>query len=294
MINNTERPPHPPFPGLFVDMPWLEDHLHDPDLRIIQIGGERYYPQMHIPGAALLSFRDLITIQNGVPGVRAAPEFLAELFGRVGVTLQTPVLFYDVGNGMDAARAVWTLTSLGHSAVAQLDGGFGLWFRDKRPMDHLSPSLPTLRFLPKPNPEWGVTGDEVLAISRSANGPILLDTRTPQEYEGLTAREPRGHIAGAHLFNWTDALREMQDPRIKPPEQLLSLLAPLGIVHPEQEIIVYCETGHRASHTWLLLRHLGFKKVRLYDGSMAEWRHLGYPVVAGSAPLATRQENNHV
>lgn len=294
MINTTQTLPNNPFPSLFVDMQWLEDHLHDPNLRIIQIGGERYYPQMHIPGAALLSFRDLITIQNGVPGMRAAPEFLAELFGRIGVTLQTPVLVYDVGNGMDAARAVWTLTSLGHSAVAQLNGGFGIWFQEKRPLDHTFPPLPTLRFLPKPNPAWSVTADEVLAISRSAQGVVLLDTRTPQEYQGLTVREPRGHIAGAQPFNWVDALLDMQDPRIKSPDLLLSLFAQLGIVNPEQEIIVYCETGHRASHTWLLLRHLGFKKVRLYDGSIAEWRHLGYPVVAGFTPLATNQENNHV
>ncbi|MBF0399511.1 MAG: sulfurtransferase [Magnetococcales bacterium] len=286
MTSNAQASVDNPFPALFVESQWLEEHLQDSSFRIIQIGGERYYPQMHIPGAALLSFRDLVTLRNTVPGMRADPELLAELLGRMGITLQTPVLFYDVGSGMDAARGVWTLASLGHSALAQLDGGLGVWYREKRVMDSLATPFPACSFLPQPTLEWEATADEVLAVASTEGATLLLDTRTPEEYQGLTAREPRGHIAGARLFNWLDALLGTHDPRLKPPAELLSLFARLGIEDRQQEIILYCETAHRAAHTWLLLRHLGFHKVRLYDGSIAEWRYLGHPVVAGNAPYA--------
>lgn len=34
---------------------------------------------------------------------------------------------------------------------------------------------------------------------------------------------------------------------------------------------VYCRTGHRASHSYFVLRLLGYPRVRLYDGSWSEW-----------------------
>ena len=272
------------FPGLFVDIPWLEAHLDDPKLRIVQIGGEEYFPRFHIPGASLLSLRDLLTIRQCVPGVRADSALLAQLFAQVGVSLETPVLFYDLGSGMDAARAVWTLASLGHPSVALLQGGFAIWYRENRPMQADFSPRQAVSFIPQPNPAWEVTAAEVLVAAQDQQGPILLDTRTPQEYLGQGNREPRGHIAGALLFNWLDALCNPQDPRLLPEESLQDRFAQLGLVDKQREVIVYCETGHRASHTWLLLRHLGFTRVRLYDGSIAEWRLLRYPVVAGNQP----------
>jgi thiosulfate/3-mercaptopyruvate sulfurtransferase len=44
----------------------------------------------------------------------------------------------------------------------------------------------------------------------------------------------------------------------------------LGIT-PDKEIVTYCRSGARAAHTHLLLRNLGFPRVRNYDGSWLEW-----------------------
>jgi len=54
------------------------------------------------------------------------------------------------------------------------------------------------------------------------------------------------------------------------PEALRSELAGLG-VHPSDEVVVYCRSGMRAAHTYVVLRHAGFPRVRLYDGSWQEW-----------------------
>lgn len=272
--------PHP-FPGFFVDTAWLENHIHTPGIRIIQVGGEKYYPQFHIPGASLLSYKALVTTRDGVPGVRADTNFLAELFGNLGITRETPVLTYDLSNGMDAARMIWTLASLGHTSGAILDGGLGIWFKEKRPMDHAYPQVEAVHFSPQPHPTWEATEQQVLLASQGDQETLLLDTRTPKEYQGLSLRGPRGHIAGAIHFNWTDTLRHANDPRLHDPQTLLSMLAQKGVLHPQQKIITYCETGHRASQTWLLLRQLGFSHTRLYDGSIAEWRVRQHPVIAG-------------
>jgi len=42
-------------------------------------------------------------------------------------------------------------------------------------------------------------------------------------------------------------------------------------VEPSQEVVAYCQAGTRASMIYLALRLLGYPRVRLYDGSWAEW-----------------------
>jgi thiosulfate/3-mercaptopyruvate sulfurtransferase len=42
-------------------------------------------------------------------------------------------------------------------------------------------------------------------------------------------------------------------------------------VTPDKDIITYCQSGVRASHTFFLLHQLGFKQIRMYDGSWLEW-----------------------
>ena len=284
-INEQQAMADKPFPEFFVDTAWLESHINIPGLRIIQVGGEKYYPQFHIPGACLLSYNALVTIRDAVPGVRADTASLSAIFAGLGISIDTPVLAYDLSNGMDAARAIWTLASLGHQSGAVLDGGLGVWFKEKRPVDHAYPQVKGRPFLPQANPQWEVSEQQVIAASQAEQQTtLLLDTRTAQEYLGLSMRKPRGHIAGAVHFNWVDSLLNNNDPRLKDKQTLLALFAQVGIGDPQQEIIVYCETGHRASQTWLLLRQLGFANVRLYDGSIAEWRVREHTVVAGKNP----------
>jgi thiosulfate/3-mercaptopyruvate sulfurtransferase len=57
---------------------------------------------------------------------------------------------------------------------------------------------------------------------------------------------------------------------MRPAEELAAQLASLGIT-PDKEIVTYCRSGARAAHTHLLLRNLGYPRVRNYDGSWLEW-----------------------
>jgi thiosulfate/3-mercaptopyruvate sulfurtransferase len=50
-------------------------------------------------------------------------------------------------------------------------------------------------------------------------------------------------------------------------------------VTPDRRILLYCNTARRISHTYLVLRHLGFDDVAFYEGSLTEWETRGGPVV---------------
>ena len=61
--------------------------------------------------------------------------------------------------------------------------------------------------------------------------------------------------------------------RLKDDNSLFRLLEERGI-HRDNEVIVYCQTHHRSSHTWFVLKHLGFEKVLGYPGAWSEWGNL--------------------
>lgn len=272
------------FSSLFVDPQWLAENLNHSGFRLVQVGGDTYYPTQHIPGAVYLDYKTIVTNRDLVPGVRADTRHLAALFGKIGISRETPVLAYDLSGGMDAARFIWTLATLGHEQGAVLDGGFASWYREGRAMESTVPTIKAVVFEPRPNADTEMNGDQVMAISQDNGSTHILDTRSPNEYRGLSLRGPRGHIAGATHLDWVDTLADRNDPKLKKRETLLAMFSDAGVSDPDQEVVVYCETGHRASQTWLLMRHLGFKKVRLFDGSIAEWRVRNLPVVAGLQP----------
>ncbi|MBF0455451.1 MAG: sulfurtransferase [Magnetococcales bacterium] len=272
-------------PGLFVSQEWLANHLDATDLRIIQVGGEKYFSRFHIPGAQLVSYNQIVEMRDGVAGLRRGESALKALFGSLGIAPHTRVVAYDLSGGMDAARLIWTLSTVGHPAeMAVLDGGLGRWYETQQPMEETITTVDAVDFVPQPDGRWSVEAREVEKIAEEGGPALLLDVRSDGEYVGTTRQQPKGHLRGAVHLDWTQTLMNPRDVRLKDSPALLKLFEQVGLSDPNREIIVYCETGHRASQSWLLLRHLGFTQVRLFDGSIAEWRVLGLPVVAGARP----------
>ena len=58
--------------------------------------------------------------------------------------------------------------------------------------------------------------------------------------------------------------------RLQPDPVLRQLLDARGVT-PDKEVIVYCQTHHRSAHTYWVLRHLGYGRVRGYPGAWSEW-----------------------
>ncbi|MBV9050458.1 MAG: hypothetical protein JOY58_19480 [Solirubrobacterales bacterium] len=97
----------------------------------------------------------------------------------------------------------------------------------------------------------------------------LVDVRAPAEFSGEQLRAARGgHIPGAVLWPWDENLKP--DGTLRDPSEIRARAEAAGLF-PAQELVTYCQGGVRAAHAALALRTAGYQRVRIYDGSWAEW-----------------------
>jgi thiosulfate/3-mercaptopyruvate sulfurtransferase len=254
---------------LLVDAAWLKARLGQPGLRVVDmVTDPKDYRAGHIPGAVYLSVDDArVAVAEGGYRLPTVEEG-ARLLGSLGLTPDTHVVAYDDSGGLHAARLFFTLEALGHRRASLLDGGVQAWRRAGLPLGADVASVAPTTYRPRPRPE--VVADEKWILER-LNDPkvVLLDVRSLAEYQGKDVRAKRGgHIPGAVQLEWSDNLRA--DRTFKSVDELRAMYAARGVT-PDKTVVTYCQTHHRAAHTYFVLRLLGFPSLAGYDRSWAQW-----------------------
>lgn len=248
-------PQHPPY---LVTPEWLAEHLNQ--VCVLDARLHENYAETHIPSSLHVDLKALRCTKDGVDGMLIEPEAFAAVVSSLGIGSDTFVVIYDDYFGQIAARVGWSLLRYGHTAFALLDGGWDAWEAAGLPTtSEVQPPIHA-EFVPKLTDSPIADLDWVRA-HLNAPGVVLLDTRSPAEYG-------KGHIPNAVAWNWENATSF--DTMFRPLNELREELAGIGVT-PDKEIVTYCQSGMRASHTYFLLKQLGFERVRMYDGSWAEW-----------------------
>ncbi len=287
------------YPKPIVSTVWLENHLNDASIRIIDIRGRvapasdppphyfshrAAYVKSHIPGAVFIDWVTDITIDGPSQMQIAPPEKFAALMGKLGISSRTFVVAYDDADGMFAARLWWALQYYGHDKVAVLDGGWQKWLAENRPVTAESPRIPVKTFTPRINAALRWTADDVQQSLET--GVHLIDVRTPAEYNGQASRARRmGHIPGA--INLPRSLFVSNDGALKPSGVLQDVFSAHDIPlngstastgsdnsesrDGETPVVLYCNGGVSASYGLLALRQAGYEGGAVYDGSWKDW-----------------------
>jgi len=104
--------------------------------------------------------------------------------------------------------------------------------------------------------EGGVRTDldvtEVSQLMQEGKEIVLIDVRTPQEYE-------QGHLEGSELMNIYDADFES---RIKELDK-------------DKEYVVYCRSGGRSGKAASMMEKLGFTNIHNMKGGILAWNRAG-------------------
>src|ERR671910_1898674 len=265
---------------VLVTTDWLAEHLKDESVVVAEVDeNPDLYDEGHIPGAVKLHWRE--DLQDPVERDLVDREAFERLMGERGIGNDSVVVVYGDRNNWFAAFAYWYLKIYGHGDVRILDGGRQKWIDEGRELATDVPQVQTTTYSAQDRDESIRAYRDAVRETIDADGEVLVDVRSPQEFSGDLIAPPgyeqegaqrAGHIPSAASIPWATAVRD--DGTFKPAEELRELYGAKG-VGPDAPVTAYCRIGERSAHTWFVLRELlGYEDVRNYDGSWTEWGNL--------------------
>jgi thiosulfate/3-mercaptopyruvate sulfurtransferase len=248
---------------------WLSKNLGDAKLVILDIRSNEQYKKGHIPGAINVSMSAWAVSRNGLSLELPAESELLEIIGKSGIDSSSHVVIVNRidtdFSRADATRVAWTCIVAGVPNASVLDGGHNRWVREIKTLSTQVSEPAPRKYAGRVHEQMLVNQKVVLArIGKS----IIVDTRTPEDYFGITARP--GHIKSAvnlptpWVFSENGTFRK---------EEELKAMADGVIGHNKsKEVIFYCGVGGYATTWWFLLTQVfGYQKAKVFDGSMEEW-----------------------
>jgi thiosulfate/3-mercaptopyruvate sulfurtransferase len=278
---------------VLVDMDWVQDHLDDERIRIVEVDEHpALYAEAHIPGAIGLDWRN--DLQDPVRRDFLGREDFAALFGGRGIGDEHTIVLYGDRSNWFAAYTYWYLKYYGHQAVRLVNGPREKWIADGRPTSREVPAYAPATFTAQPGDHTiRATRDDVIAVANGGVGK-LVDVRSPQEFTGEVVTvdgygqegaQRAGHIPGAASVPWEMAVEP--DGTFRSYERLEEMYGGKGVLNRDP-IITYCRIGERSAHSWFVLHELlGREDVRNYDGSWTEYGSLvGVPIEVGDPAFA--------
>lgn len=232
-------------------------------------GGYLRYKSEHIPTAL---YCDPEAALSGLPSSSSGrnplpdPDQVQAAARRWGLRTNHPVVVYDQGHNLFAARAWWILRWAGVQDVRIMAGGLKKWdehgYQIVGGPGNFAYGSNTLI---EPGQMPVSTIEDV-----KAHDGLLIDVRQPNRYAGR--REildlKAGHIPGAINVPVADLLNEDSTPRSK--EEVIARFEQAGITDTSNAII-YSGSGNHSALALAIMEDAGLTGVSHYVGGWSQW-----------------------
>lgn len=272
-------------PQPLVGVDWLAEHITDQGLVVLdgsvdliptppyRMNTYAAYLRRHIPGAVYADILGELSDPAGPLAVtRPSPERAASKFGDLGIGRSTRVVVYDSEYGQYAARLWWLLKSIGHDAVAVLDGGLKKWTEEGCAIETGQVTPLVASFTPSPRPEMWADKNQVLTSVHGDTEATLVNAVPPLPADVSALPEEAVTVMSTTIPNSVDVpypwMAQRDSSMFLTASEREQYLAPVSKTKPA---IVYCNSGLNAPLVGLSLLLAGVTDVKVYDGSLAEW-----------------------
>jgi len=257
-----------------VSTDWLQQNLKNAKIVIVDVRKVEDYKAGHIPGAVNVFYGSWAIKKGDLLNELPPIDDLADIIGNAGIGKDSLVVVVGktekIPDQFDMTRVAWTLKYVGVQNVAILNGGQDQWVKEKKT---LSQDMVKAKAKPfKAAISQNLYVDKAFVLDKIGKTTVI-DTRAPAFYEGKEklAFVPKvGRIKGAvnlpvgQLFT-TEGL-------YKDKATLAALAEKAAGNDLNKELILYCDTGKTAtSWAFIMTEMLGYKDVKVYDGSSMEW-----------------------
>jgi thiosulfate/3-mercaptopyruvate sulfurtransferase len=264
----------------FVTTAWLAEHLHDPDVVVVDASwymphagrdGRSEYLKSHIPGAVFFGIDEIADRQTDLPHMLPLPEQFGAQVGALGIADTDTIVVYDELGLFAAPRVWWSLRTMGAADVRILEGGGPKWRAEGRPLQDGDSRRKPQTF--KAAYDSRLIANLMQVSQYAAAGTRqIVDARPAPRFHGK-APEPRPNLRGGHIpgsLNVPSADLTTADGILKSDAELKAIFDQAGI-DLDKPVVTSCGSGVTASTLALALERAGAKTVAVYDGSWAEW-----------------------
>ena len=235
-------------------------------LVVIDVNTPDIYAKQHIQGAVNLPLKELYKT-GAVEGQVKPAEELAAYLGKKGVSNTAKIVLYDEGSNKYNSRVWWILKSVGAADVSILHFNMDQFAAVRIPLTATPSTGKATTFAVAESPYKAYSMAEVQKL---AEGTVLLDGREKDEFDGVdAAKKSKGHIPGAVWMNFKEV--QTATGAYKSKDEIIAAAAKFGAT-PEKPIVVYCNSGVKASVLYIAFKEIaGFQNVQYYAGSYADW-----------------------
>lgn len=258
---------------------WLQQHLHDPNLVILDSSIEFQIPTESekdwvnkIPNAQRFDYDKVFCDPDSpLPHMMPSEERFNTLARELGINHDSFIVVYDNSGTFASPRAWWMFKAMGHHKVYILNGGLTEW---KAQGYNVTQNYrePTAKgnFDGKHNPKAFVDASYVLKQIDNPHSQTI-DARGLARFFGEVP-EPRpgvrsGHIPGSACLPFAELIA---DHKLKEETELRPLLTHM-LPDTTQEYLFSCGSGVTACIVLLAAYVCGYKNLSVYDGSWTEW-----------------------
>jgi len=266
-----------------ISQEWLQEHLNDPDLVIIDCtnfsdwsesdamylttSAHGHWVEEHIVGSRHADFT-----QEGFTGEKSRfrntipdPQDFADAMARLGVYEGARVILYDDAALQWATRVWWMLRWIGVDKAFVLDGGWVSWDDAGGAVSDKPVTYPPGKLTAKPRPDMFCNITDVKAAMK--NGTPLIDALSVEQFEGReNVLGLSGHIPGAVNIPGKSLVSPIDDS-FYPLEELEGQFP----WPKDEKVMLYCGSGIAAAAVAHVMVRLGYEDITIYMPGLQEW-----------------------
>ena len=252
-------------PSDIVDVAFVESKIGASGWVIIDARPAEDYAKGHIPGAVNFGGKGIWTVLKHPMDGRVIPaEKFAKIMSKMGISNDMDLIVYGKANDYHVFIEGSPLY-YGAKSFHYMNGGYEAWEKagktvEKDPVK-LSPATFTAKVV---NPNMYVSTYQMAEIAATKDpNYYLIDVRSKDEFNGIGFETTRaGRIPGAHSYSVD--INMNKEAGVLAVDKFAELYKD---VPKDKTVIVYCHRGCRTAFSFLALRSLGYKDVRVYEDS---------------------------
>ena len=229
----------------------------------------------HIPNARFFDINKISEQSSDLPHMLPNELFFSEMVGKLGINNDDTVVAYDNSIFFSSARAWWMFKIFGHKNLKIVDGGLKAWKDQGGPLESKKSIFKDTTYVAqKINHNLYDNLDNIMDDLNSHRNKVIIDARGKERFLGQV-EEPRPKVRSGHIPSSLNvpisSLIDKKTNCFKSVSEINQIFIDIGITNKDAELVMTCGSGVTACGLAIAAYSLGFKHVKVYDGSWSEW-----------------------